>query len=739
MHIPTNFHFMKFQNFYRGFPVKAEPPNWGPMRKRWLSNISGLLALNAVCDNNPQHDGFQPSKSSAGVWSFPTASEAAYPTLLCNRMAEKIVEALLEKGFTNMPATIHTADNNPGMKILRRRASVGLFVRGNRLAQLVGEYARVAKLPWPLPLPAIGSVITMPSDKNDPVHAKVLQHNVGVQNELTEHTTITVGIYRTPTEFAHEASLSVHPMDLMTSTCDATKRNLFWMLTTGPSEVAKYRIDMMRELRARVASFGSLEASDHENLPPECRSVLAGKNLRALYSILEDAGYPDLAIIDEIRHGLAITGPMTDSGIFPPKSRPATITVEQLAASSSSCRAGILGKVGPSTDPDIDLAVWNETKEEEGKGWIEGPYTSDQLESKFPNGWIVSRRFGIKQAGKIRNIDDYTESMANGSVSTSEKISLMGIDDLVAVSKMGIEAVRDDRSVCVVMDSGEKLTGKLPPEVSIDEARSWGGKTVDLKSAYRQLPCKPSEAWATIIAVYCPEDKSAKPYIQRALPFGATGSVSKFNRAARSLWAAVSFWLRLAWTNFYDDFPVLELLANAQASDIAIRTVFVLLGWKVTTDPMKCFPFQSEFVVLGAVVDLSDSNKKTIRVKNKHSRILGVTQEINDVLADGKCSPHRTAELRGKGQFAANQMFSRIACGALHALTTHQFKSRSSVLSNDSRRALLRLVDLLNSASPRTLLCGGDPRPLLIFSDVLAKELSGAMSQWEPLYSTPHL
>ena len=68
--------------------------------------------------------------------------------------------------------------------------------------------------------------------------------------------------------------------------------------------------------------------------------------------------------------------------------------------------------VRSSGDADIDASVWDKTMEEVGDGLLTGPIAEESLSS----GAVVSRRFGIRQGGKIRPIDDYTQSMVNNAV-----------------------------------------------------------------------------------------------------------------------------------------------------------------------------------------------------------------------------------------------------------------------------------------------------------------------------------
>jgi len=76
------------------------------------------------------------------------------------------------------------------------------------------------------------------------------------------------------------------------------------------------------------------------------------------------------------------------------------------------------------------------------------------------------------------------------------------------------------------------------------------GKTFYLKGAYKQLATSASEAWACVTAVWNPDDKTCSLFLVHAVPFGSVGSVFGFNCAARAVWAAVSYVLRVVLTNF---------------------------------------------------------------------------------------------------------------------------------------------------------------------------------------------
>jgi ribonuclease HI len=175
--------------------------------------------------------------------------------------------------------------------------------------------------------------------------------------------------------------------------------------------------------------------------------------------------------------------------------------------------------------------------------------------------------------------------------------------------------------------------------------------------------------------------------------------------------------LKLAWTNFYDDYPTAELQCNAVASDIVIRSFLMLLGWTMTTEAAKCHPFAEAFEVLGAVIDLKECVRNSVSVRNKPGRVEAICNELQSILDAGSCPAPVAAVIRGRCQYASNQMFGRIAAGALHVLAKHQFSNRSKLLSEETRQALVSLSSLVRSSPPRCLKFTGETRPVLIFSD----------------------
>ena len=79
-------------------------------------------------------------------------------------------------------------------------------------------------------------------------------------------------------------------------------------------------------------------------------------------------------------------------------------------------------------DPELEQATWDETVEEEKKGWIWFDDSRHDDGLKF-----VGRSFGIQQSSKTRVIDDCSCCGLNWTVGLHEKFQLQSIDVLASM------------------------------------------------------------------------------------------------------------------------------------------------------------------------------------------------------------------------------------------------------------------------------------------------------------------
>ena len=116
----------------------------------------------------------------------------------------------------------------------------------------------------------------------------------------------------------------------------------------------------------------------------------------------------------------------------------------------------------------------------------------------------------------------------------SFKVNLGGVDEIAAILRTFLEAIKSDGSVVIHLSDGSVLRGRLPPGVSPAMAKRLPGKCIDLKSAYRQMARSPEHAVFSIIAVFNPDLGQTVFFELLAMAFGSCAAVYAFNAVARA-------------------------------------------------------------------------------------------------------------------------------------------------------------------------------------------------------------
>ena len=97
-------------------------------------------------------------------------------------------------------------------------------------------------------------------------------------------------------------------------------------------------------------------------------------------------------------------------------------------------------------------------------------------------------------------------------------------------------------------------------------------------------------------------------FLPRALPFGASSSVRSFNRVARALQALLNSLVVAMASNYFDDFPTLEVKELASSTKESCHQLLSLLGWRAALEEKNNKDFEASFTALGVVVDFSNTH-----------------------------------------------------------------------------------------------------------------------------------
>ncbi len=415
--------------------------------------------------------------------------------------------------------------------------------------------------------------------------------------------------------------------------------------------------------------------------------------------------------------GVSLTGEDAHTKLFAHHPQKPAMSVPQLMKSSKWSRNMVLKKKKEQVGEAVLQAVWDTTLGEVEKGWLQGPLNEQQVKQRLGPLFVASKRLGLEQADKIRQIDNMSESLVNASFGASYKLDLDGVDGISVMARTFAEATQNDRTVRVQMRDGCWKVGKLHESFSVFSARSLSGRTLDLDAAYKQVLVAKSSLWCNVLGVDDPGGER-RLFISQVLPFGASASVYGFNKIVRAIHRVGTSLFGLVWSNYYEDFPQLDLQCCGDWAQDMAEQYLELIGWVFSTKPTKRLKMSNVFSALGVTFDLRASADGMIRVANKESRVSQLLETIESLLLSGTMTEAEAATLRGGLQFAESQ-----TCGRAVSLHMREVGQRS-VGKKAGKHLIAGMVEELRCAkeflqnhTPRLLQAHTSERKLVIFTD----------------------
>ena len=470
---------------------------YGSRRRKSTAFLMNFHAsrLLAECDNSHEHLpwGVLEAQKTSPI-KFATSCETEYPAPLAKELAFAFVEQLQIQGKQISSSQI--AEDQ------LQRVGAGVQPRGNRSPLLLHEFKhKIDVLSRDTIVPASIAESALPPFGGIPIGAKLISsHNVVEMGENGEKKLCqrsTFGVYYSPSEFLDKAMSVEHPLDTPQLVDKSNLRAICFLRDHGDGHVAEFRSKQLKRFLERAKALQEPERTLQDSLDPDVRKVLKGKRLLLFKEMAEEAKVGDKLLFDELTSGFRLTGTMPESSQFPAKLKPAAISVQQLRESAVWAKKMIFAsckRVGK--DLEIAKAVHEETLQQLDDGWVNGPFSFEQLDRKYDGCWIPSKRFGVRQGKKVRAVDDFSEFLINASVTSTEKLQLFGIDEVINTARTFLG------SDFLHVVEGETEVRALPGLASFNGPwRSIQGRALDLKSAYKQLARHPDDGWASILAV----------------------------------------------------------------------------------------------------------------------------------------------------------------------------------------------------------------------------------------------
>ena len=662
---------------------------YGSQRKKATqvaANSEAFAELTALCPGTHSHLpwGIDPDSTR-----FATAIETEYPTGLCKAIAQIFAKILIDNHVPPPPRSLQELQEDDSAFMQVARAATQPWSKQSKLPPLVSEHKTIQTITGPRShLPSMPVRQHLSSDHTFqqitvPAEAQLLRvtpksltgekHGGDSGDDAEDIVQHAYGIPFSKEEFIQQAVIAGHPKSFLKALPKEIECALHDHFNLSRSQLASKRSRWLSRQLEQAVLLKPQEDVLKSSMPQHIQKILAPKRLCLFKQILNEIGYIDVGVVDLLINGGNLVGPIPEGDVFPKHFRPNVHSVEQLMSNASLYRNAVLTSASLTGDEEVDKKLVEKSLDEVQQGWAQGPFDLDDIKEPF----ILNRRFAVRQKGKIRCVDDYSSSGVNGTCESREKPTLHTVD-----------------VVCGILAEYFRMASERGVS---SELR---GKTLDLKSAYRQLPV--SEDHLKFSHFVVPAVGGKKLIFKGlAMPFGSTHSVHFFLRIARALWAIGSSCLSLLWTNFYDDYVLFSPVELVDNSDSTASLLFDLLGWNYDRDGDKCVPFSHMVDALGVRIELTESSNLRAFVSNTPSRIEELTGEIDTILASGKLAKEHALRLRGRLGFAEGQIFGRTCRKTLKLVTEHAYPSSPGISLPSALRAALKNFrhSLLSSGS----------------------------------------
>ena len=654
-----------------------------PRKKRtaiWTS-VREMLALQRDCDESHVHKPWGLTEDN----TFATAEECAYNAELAENWAVSITDYAKAEGLVSPPATLEQTAFHPTLNNdYANRSVVGVQPRGHKLPPvmtdlLTPQQVDVSAFP---DIKCLAPGMRLPDNSSFPPGSRLIRFvndEKGVEvsksvNVSMPRSMAIMGLPREPEQYVREACRLTHPMNFDARLSKELNNALRVQINEGAMELRKTRIHSSQCILKLAAELALEEKRMHDEWPAHIRRIMKNKRVLLFKRLLEDIGYGDSKVADEMMVGFPLNGWLPESKVFPPHLRLPEIHPDCFDAMIPSFSARTLAAIRSSGDVELDQQLWSATLEEVQMGFMRGPF----LPSELPDGALVSPRFGLKQKNKLRPIDDLSVSGVNMSTSLPERLKVDAIDECAAMIKQ------------MLRHAGGKV--------------ALVGKTYDLRKAYRQLAIAEQHLRLGWVAVWSPDDSSPRIFQMESMPFGATAAVASFLRVSKAIKVIGTTLGLLAWTSFYDDFICVCKPQDAESTDLYVRFLFKMLGWELSTGPDKDAPFDKVFSALGVQVDLSGTAEGFFELGNTEGRKLELRDRIDGILGAGAMTPAESLSLRSRLLFAESQLFGRFAKLALKTIGSVSLNGKlQRPLSNEVKHSLEWMKDRVINAKPRKI------------------------------------
>ena len=575
------------------------------------------------------------------------------------------------------------------------------------------------------------ALVTDPKDRKRPVGTptKVVEHrqlDSGTKAQAAGYQLkkgVVAPLYLTepePGQAVEIAVRAIHPFSQPLELSPAVEANLE-AVCMEPDDTAMMRLSALRHWQERAEALLPDSVAEIRALPDaHLRRLLLGcedsgtpelgkvTHLALWREMLEAAGCPDKALVEQMTHGFNIVGTLGRSCRWGPlparKSKVYAqkfVSVNALRRRAWGHRNKVLKHIQKAKVTEHSKEIWDSTMEDVKEGSSVGPFHSfEEVEKHLKqfgdaSDWILTQRFEVVQKNKVRGCDSATINDVNNAVVIKEKLELPSTD-------LNVATIRKLRTL---LKRGRKKRG----------VRGW---VLDERKAYRQIPVRPDNRKWSVIGFKHHETGKPVFFVMIGHSFGLVSAVYNYNRRSAAINDILEKIFKLVAFSFYDDKYGFEPEDTVELAKFTAERVHFMLG--VTFDEKK-LQLADDPVILGVTYDLAN-----MVLLLKPSRKEDLLAELKGIQKAGILSGGDAGKLKGKLMFGASQLWGKVGRAFLRALSQRQY-GKNEGQARDERGpsttpaldfAIQQWIKLIQDGPPRSI-DDVSPRPsdVVIFTD----------------------
>ena len=429
------------------------------------------------------------------------------------------------------------------------------------------------------------------------------------------------------------------PLSISTPLPHRLRNNALFCRDTPPARLLSIWETQLSKVEKLVSSCALAQSKWDACIPPELLPAAGRLKTVAIKQLMGVCGMGGTRWLDQFAFGFPITGLLSQKFLFgvDDKADPSAILplpeLFKTAASRFRERAEKSGR--KNAQP-----LWDEALEQVKKGWLLPP--AELAADGRPASWRsekynIAFRFGVLQQDKLRACDDLKHAMTNLACVISTPNQLLSWDHISQLSQLMSEKGGD-----------------------------WVLFKADHESAYKQLPIRPSDMKASIIALRHPSSGKWFGFVTRTLIFGSIAAVLHYNVFSRILAELTIRCLGLPLVIYFDDFAA---IIRAQLGPDALRIFTRFCSALGITLKLGKSQVGGRIVFLGLLGSFPCAgNRHKLEISLPAEKRKSWSQLIASFLTAGKISHSCLEKLIGRLLFSQSAVFGKFARTQLRPL-----------------------------------------------------------------------